>query len=206
MEDKDINLIDTFATLHRRRKPIIIATLCCFLFGVFLAIFAPRTYRSQCVFVPQTNQSFSASRYSSIASIIGMDLDISGTDGPINPKVYPFILQNDGYLRELMYTPVHFDKAEEPITLYEYFTNPKYQKFNLVSTIERYTVGLPFRLMHSLVPKEDYTASLETFNATLDTASATASVSAFAPVRLTKAEDDIARILVKMVTIDVSNH
>ncbi|MBR5056160.1 MAG: hypothetical protein IKX03_03075, partial [Bacteroidales bacterium] len=193
MEDKDINLADALSPLRKRRKLIIIVTACCFLFGVFLALFAPRVFRSQCVFVPQTNQSFAASRYSSIASIIGMDLDISGTDGPINPKVYPFILLNNGYLKDLMYTPVHFEKSSTPITLYEYYTNPDYQKFNLVSAIGKYTIGLPFLLLRKMMPKQKYVTEVETFNSTLDSTVTT----------LTKAEDDVARILAKQVTIDV---
>ncbi len=193
MEERDINLADSLALLKKKRKVIIITTVCCFLIGVFLALFAPRTFRSQCVFVPQTNQSFSASRYSSIASMIGMDLDISGTDGPINPKVYPYILQNNSFLRDLMYTPVHFEKAAEPITLYEYYTHPEYQKFNLVRTIGKYTVGLPFMLLRAVMPKQKYESEVETFNSTLDSTVTT----------LTKVEDDIARILVKQVTVDV---
>ena len=192
MEERDINLVDTLSILKKRRKLIIIVTACCFLFGVFLALFAPRVFRSQCIFVPQTNQSFAASRYSSIASVIGVDLDISGTDGPINPKVYPFILQNNGYLKELMYTPVHFEKSPVPITLYEYYTNPDYQKFNLVSSIGKYTIGLPFMLLRSIMPKQKYVTDVETFNSTLDSTVTT----------LTKTEDDIARIRVKQVTID----
>ena len=193
MEERDINLADSLDILKRRRKLIIIVTACCFLFGVFLALFAPRVFRSQCVFVPQTNQSFAASRYSSIASMIGMDLDISGTDGPINPKVYPYILMNNGYLKELMYTPIHFEKSSSPITLFEYYTNPDYRKFNLVSAIGKYTIGLPFLLLRKMMPKQKYTTDVETFNSTLDST----------VITLTKAEDDIARILVKQVTVDV---
>jgi hypothetical protein len=193
MEERDINLADSLDILKRRRKLIIIVTACCFLFGVFLALFAPRVFRSQCVFVPQTNQSFAASRYSSIASMIGMDLDISGTDGPINPKVYPYILMNNGYLKELMYTPIHFEKSSSPITLYEYYTNPDYRKFNLVSAIGKYTIGLPFLLLRKMMPKQKYATDVETFNSTLDST----------VITLTKAEDDIARILVKQVTVDV---
>ena len=186
MEERDINLVDSLALLKKRRKVIIITTVCCFLFGVFLALFSPRTFRAQCIFVPQTNQSFSASRYSSIASMIGMDLDISGTDGPINPKVYPYILQNNSFLRDLMYSPVHFEKAAGPITLYEYYTHPEYQKFNLVKTVGKYTVGLPFMLLRAVMPRQKYESEVETFNSTLDSTVAT----------LTKTEDDIARILV----------
>lgn len=193
MEEREINLVDAIDILKRNRKPIIIATLSAFLFGVFLAIFSPRVFRSQCVFVPQTNQSFSASRYSSIASMIGMDLDISGTDGPINPKVYPFILLNHGYLKELMYTPIHFEKSQTPITLYEYYTNPEYQRFNIVNSIKRYTIGLPFMLMRTVMPKQKYDMDVMTFNSTLDSS----------VTKLTKIEDDIARILVKQVTLNV---
>lgn len=194
MEEKDINVADLFSALKKRRKTVIIVTACCFAFGVFLALFSQRIYKSECIFVPQTNQSFSASKYSSLASMMGMDLDMSGSDGPISPKVYPNILYNSSYLKDLMYTEVHFEKADKPITLYDYYTNKEYQKFNLISTIKQYTIGLPFMLLSAILPdnsKRD--KDIELFNSTLDSTMVT----------LSPVEDKIARLLISSISINV---
>ncbi|MBQ7640615.1 MAG: hypothetical protein IJS91_06485, partial [Bacteroidales bacterium] len=122
-EEIDINLVDSFSTLWRRRGRILLITGIFFLLGIFVAIFAPERFRSQCVFVPQVSQGLS-SRYASLASLAGISLDLANVnDGQINPRVYPFILKHSGFQKELMYTEIHFAKAEQPITLYDYFTN-----------------------------------------------------------------------------------
>ena len=191
-EEKDINLADIIGRMWKHRKLFIVVCGICAAFAVFLAIFSPRVYKSECVFVPQTNQSFS-SRYSSIASMMGMDLDIGGNDGPINPRVYPYLLENPNYLRELMYSKVHIDGFEEPVTVYDYYTDERYQKFNLVTSLKRYTIGLPGLLIKKMLPDKKHDKDVETFN----------SVKADSIPVLTDAEDAVARILSKSITLDV---
>lgn len=194
MEEKDINLVDVLSIFKKGRKTIIITTAVFFAIGVFLALFSPRSFKAECIFVPQTNQSFSASKYSSIASMMGMDLDMSGSDGPISPKVYPNILENKSYLKDLMYTPIHFEKSETPITIYDYCTHNEYRKFNLVSTIEQYTIGLPFMLLGAIMPdRSKHEKDVEIFNSTLDSTMVT----------LTYTEDKVARFLKNSIDIDV---
>lgn len=196
MEDKDINVAELFGKIAGRRKLIIITTLICFCIGVFLAIFSPRVFKSQCVFVPQSNQSFSSSRYSSIASMIGMDLDISGNDGPISPKVYPFILKNPSFLKELMYTPIHFKDSTEPYSFYEYMTEPSHQSFNIVKAIGKYTIGLPYLIMYAVLP-DRHEADVNVSPSVLAADSAL--------VRLSKQEAKVARILSKKIDLDVDS-
>lgn len=192
-KEKDINLVELFRQLWHHKKLIIIVCACCFAFAVFLAIFSPRVYKSECVFVPQTNQSFS-SRYSSLASMIGMDLDMGGGDGPISPKVYPFIFENRNFLRDLMYTKIHFEDVEEPIAIYDFFTDEKYAKFNLVTSIKKYTIGLPGLLLSKMIPHKKHDQDVETFNSVLSEENLPA---------LTRTEDKVAMMLEKIVSIDV---
>ncbi len=192
-EEKDINIIELLSQLWHHKKLIIIVCACCFAFAVFLAIFSPRVFKSECVFVPQTNQSFT-SRYSSIASMMGMDLDIGGADGPISPKVYPYIFENKNFLRDLMYTKIHFEDFEEPVALYDYFTDDRYSKFNLITSIKKYTIGLPFMLIGKLIPDNKHDKDVEKFNSILSDDALPA---------LTWDEDKIARMLGKIVSIDV---
>lgn len=191
-EEKDINLADLIGRMWKHRKLFIIVCGACAAFAVFLAIFSPRTFKSECVFVPQTNQSFT-SRYSSIASMIGMDLDMGGNDGPISPRVYPYILENPNYLRDLMYTKVHIEGFAEPVSIYDFYTDEQYHKFNLITSIKKYTIGLPGLLLSKMLPDKKHDKDVETFNAFK-----TDSIPA-----LTDAEDAVARILSKSVTLDV---
>lgn len=196
-EEKDINLVDVLRRLWSRKKLILIVCLCCFAVAVFLAIFSPRVYKAGCSFVPQTNQSFSA-KYSSIASMIGMDLDMGGSDGPISPKVYPEILKNPNFQHDLMYTKIHFKDVPEPISIYDYYTDKKYRKFNIVEAIVQYTVGLPRLIMYAVLPGDDS----EKYVQSVQSVSADSAAVECIPA-LTKSEFKVAKILKKSVKMDV---
>lgn len=157
--DRNVDIKGVFSLLRAYRKAIIITTACFMAFGLFLAIFSPREFKATSVFVPQTNQSFT-SRYSSIASMMGLDMDMSGSDGPISPKVYPLFLGNPEFLRDLMYSPIHFSTSDEPITIYDYYTNPDYQKSNVVNSVLQYTIGLPGLIIGALSPDREDAATV----------------------------------------------
>ncbi len=199
-EEIDINLVDSFSTLWRRRGRILLITGIFFLLGIFVAIFAPERFRSQCVFVPQVSQGLSG-RYASLASLAGISLDLANSnDGQINPRVYPFILKHSGFQKELMYTEIHFAKAEQPITLYDYFTNDEYHKFNLFETVGKYTIGLPRIIAHNMAPKP---TDVESQIATMLGGGETPST---LPVySLTKKEYEVARIINRCLKLEVDS-
>ena len=200
MKDVDIDLIGSFAKIWKRRKTIWIITLIAFLLGIFVAIFAPERFRSQCIFVPQVSQGMSG-RYASLAAMAGISIDLSSAnDGQINPRVYPFILKHSGFQKELMETPIHFSKASEPITLYTYFTEDEYHKFNLFETVAKYTIGLPKLIAHSMAPKPtDVESELSRM---LGEGSAPATLPVYT---LTKKEYEVARIIKRRIKLEVDS-
>ena len=214
-----MSLMPFFGKLWDRRRFIIVVTLVFMLFGLFLAIFSPKEYMARTVFVPQTNQSF-ASRYSSIASMMGLDMDMSGNDGPISPKVYPIILSNPSFLRDLMYSPIHFSVSREPISIYDYYTCEEYRKTNPVEFLARYTIGLPGLIIGALRGNEGEDELPQDFAADSDgdavaadgvTADGTPpDVAANAPadgipavIRLNRSETAVAKLLYSNITMEV---
>lgn len=199
-EEVDVDLFDSFARIWKRRKTIFLITAIAFLIGIFVAIFAPERFRAQCVFVPQVSQGLS-SRYASLASLAGVSLDLSGVnDGQINPRVYPFILKHTGFQKELMYTEIHFAKAAEPITLYDYFTDDQYHKFNLFETIGKYTIGLPRLIAHNMAPKPtDVESQIVTMLGGGETPESLPIYS------LTKKEYEVARVINRCLKLEVDS-
>lgn len=196
-EEVNIDLYGFLARIWRRRKQILITTAIFFGIGIFVAVFSPERFRSQCVFVPQMSQGLS-SRYSSLASLAGLSLDMgTANEGQINPRVYPFILKHAGFQKELMETKVHFSKAEEPISLYTYFTDDSYHKFNLFATVGKYTIGLPRLIAHRMAPKPT-NVEAELSKMLGDEAAATLPVCS-----LTKNEYEVARIIGRKLKLDV---
>ena len=198
-EEVDIDLIGSLAKIWKRRKAIFLITLIFFLLGLFVAIFAPERFRSQCIFVPQVSQGMSG-RYASLAAMAGISLDLSNAnDGQINPRVYPFILKHSGFQKELMETPIHFAKASEPITLYTYFTDDQYRKFNLFETVAKYTIGLPKLIAHKAAPKPtDVEAELARMLGEGETP-------ALPVYTLTKKEYEVARVIKRCIKLEVDS-
>lgn len=200
-DDAGIDIFALFSSIWKKRYTVLKITLCCMAFGLFLALFSPERYTSQCVFVPQMSQGMN-SKYSSIASVMGLDMALSssGTDGQVNPKLYPLVLNNPQYLKDLMYCKVHVEKASEPVTFYDYYSTKDYRKFNLVGFLAQYTIGLP-RTIIGLFRKEKDAVVFDESN--MNVSDCPAKVEIHPVIRMTKAEDDVARILFKSLKMDV---
>ncbi len=93
--------------------------------------------------VPQTGQKSPGGSLGGLAAMAGINLGSMSSGEVLSPTVYPVIMANVNFQKELMYSKFHFKGVEEPVSLYEYYTDKKYQKFSLTSAIKKYTIGLP---------------------------------------------------------------
>jgi len=143
VDESEIDIMAIIARLWEKRKFIITIT-CVFAFiGVFVALFSPKVYTSSCTFVPQTSKKTTSSSISSLAALAGINMSNMSSGETLSPLIYPQILNNIEFKKELMYSKIKFADYEEPITLIDYYTNPEYAQFNLIGTIKKYTIGLP---------------------------------------------------------------
>ena len=205
--DVKIDFGQLFRDCKENRKRIIKITLAFFLFGVFIAFASPESYTSRCVFVPQFSQGL-GSRFSSLASMASLDMDLLSTsESNINPKVYPGILEHPGFQLDLMHTKMHFEKADEPIELYDYVTEREYQKFNLLGTVKHYTIGLPGILKDALLPKTEvmqFTDSSSVLSAVEDESGMTAELRGARIYRMTEKEANVAKYILSSLDLDVN--
>lgn len=130
-------------SLWMNRKSILLITLLFSLLGIFIAIFTPNTYSASCTFVPQTNQKNTGGSISGLAAMAGINLGNLNTGEILSPSVYPKIMKNVNFQKEIIYSKYHFKDINEPISLFEYYSNKKYQKFSFASFLKKYTIGLP---------------------------------------------------------------
>ena len=65
-----------------------------------------------------------------------------------SPLAYPKIVTSTPYQLELIYTPVHYQKVDHPVSMYTYFK--EYTKPSVMGVIKKYTIGLPFTLLGML--------------------------------------------------------
>jgi len=139
----EIDIMALLMKVWAKRKSILLATCCFFIMGIIVALCTPRKYIATRVFIPQSNSSSSRSGgLSSLASLAGISLG-DDMDGPMSPFAYPHILSNVEFQKELMMTPVNFDGIDEAVPLYDYYTDPQYDKHPFLTGVKKYTIGLP---------------------------------------------------------------
>ena len=155
-EEYDDDAIDFKALasqLWNRRKYILKVVGVCAALGFLFAIFQTPVYVARCSFVPQSSSSRGSSSLSSLAAIAGINMGDMTSSQTLSPLVYPQLLSNTEFSKELMNTPLHFKKFQEPISLYTKMTDRRYQTFNLGAAVKQYTIGLPFLILQAIKGK-----------------------------------------------------
>ena len=147
-EEEGIDIMALLKGLWDGRKTIIIVTAVFMVLGLVAALTMKRTYNVSTVMVPQMN-SRSNSSLSSLASLAGIDLSsMNSTGGDLSPLVYPQIVNSVPFRRELIYTPLHYQKADTAVSMYTYFK--EYTKPTVMGTVVKYTIGLPGVIMKAI--------------------------------------------------------
>lgn len=160
MEKEDtIDLVALVRKVWVKRKLVLIITGAFMALGLFIALLTPNQYTAQCTLVPQTGQQRSGGNLGGLAAMAGINLGSVGSGEVLSPNVYPNIIKNVEFQKELIHSLYVFEDVEEPVTYYNYVTDPQYRKFNLLGTIKKYTVGLPGTILGAIrgEPEENNT-------------------------------------------------
>ena len=150
--EDEIDLIALVKSLWISRKKILKITSLFLILGVIVALSSPVVYTASSTFIPQSNNSGGSSSLSGVASLIGINLggNLSGTEIP--PSIYPQIIQSVPFKRELLAFNTS-PKGSLPVTLEGFLLNSA-DNFNVISTIKKYTISLPFTIL-AAIKKED---------------------------------------------------
>ena len=153
-DNDEIDLIALAKTLWNGRRTIIKYTVICAVFGLVLALITPKEYTSSTVMVPQTSgTSSSMGSLSSLASLAGVNLSSLGSSETLSIDVYPQIISSVPFQLELMNTKFQFQELDQPVTLYDYYT--EYAKPGVLASAKKYTIGLPRVILKALKPTTD---------------------------------------------------
>ncbi len=118
-EEEGLDIMALVRNLWEGRKTIIIVTAIFIALGLVAALTMKRSYTVTSTMVPQM-KSRSSSSLSSLASLAGIDLGMSNTGSDLSPLIYPQIVSSVPFRRELMYTPLHYEKADTMVSMYTY--------------------------------------------------------------------------------------
>jgi len=153
VEDDEIDLIVLAKTIWSGRKIIITSLIVFMILGLFVAIFSPKEYTASSTMVPQLSNSKSKlGGLSSLAAMAGFNLDMNIETSELSPLVYPQIVESVPFQLELMETPFTFSDIDHPVSLFEYYKD--YAKTDVISSVKKYTLGLPFVILTALKPKK----------------------------------------------------
>ncbi|MDR0333411.1 MAG: lipopolysaccharide biosynthesis protein [Dysgonamonadaceae bacterium] len=189
-QEQEIDLKNIIKRLWKNRKFILVIIAISLLLGVFVAYTSPISYTANITVVQQTGQG--SGSLGDFFSMIGMNLGASLSGDILSPTIYPRIVSSVPFCKEIMATPIVVEKSKGvPITLYEYYTNERYQTRSLLNDIKRYTIGLPGVILSIIRPSSSpYTADTCKINGI---------------IALTASERDVLEIIRENMRIENNN-
>ena len=162
----EIDLKEILIKIWRERKFILIVTGIFFLLGIFIAFTSPVSYTASCTVVPQSGEK-PGGNLGGLASMMGVNLGSGMSGETLSPTVYPHIVKSAPFCKEIMATPITVEKSSTPITLYEYYTNKKYQPKNVLNGVKKYTIGLPGTILSAVRSDDDAQESTISYTDTI---------------------------------------
>ena len=181
-QEDSIDVIALLTTLWQSRKFIVKTILVFLILGVLISLLSPVKYSASTVFVPQLGSEVKApSGLSSLASLAGINLSSGNQGGDISPLLYPNLSSNIPFKLALLSAPITEDTSDT-LDVQFYLLSQK-SGINILSTIKKYTIGLPGLL----------------FSSDTNTSSSQSSL-----ISLTEEEEELVEMLSEKYTVSVN--
>ncbi len=122
-KNRNMDLVGIVTMLWQHRKRLILNCVYGGLIAIVVAYSIPKEYTSTVVMAPELSSSSSLTGgLGSLASLAGVDLNLSGGEDALYPDLYPQIVESTPFLCELMDMEVSGMYRKEPVTtdLYHY--------------------------------------------------------------------------------------
>ena len=143
-EEQEIDLVELIRLMWLNRWLVIKITGVAMVLGLMVALFSKKEYTASCDIVLQSSSGSTSSSMSSLAALAGINIgQMQNNVRALSPYVYENILNSTSYRKELMYTVMDFEKADRPVSFYEYFTSEEFNKPGVMDYVKKYTIGLP---------------------------------------------------------------
>ena len=154
-EEQEIDLVALIKKLWLNKGLIIKLTAVFMVVGVLVALFSSKVYTASCDVVPQVTKTKSGNM-STLAKLAGVDLGQDQSTKMLSPYVYENVMKSTTFRKDLMQTKIDFEKADRPVSFYEYYTSEEFNKPNIIDYIKKYTIGLPYVILNAIKGEETY--------------------------------------------------
>ena len=179
-------IIDTFNLIHIIREDKKMMSLFLFLaaiLGLAIAFGTPKEYKASVMLAPETSTANNlTSGISSLASMVGMDMNFGNNSDAIYPELYPDLIQSSDFLVNLFPIQVETKDGSLRTDYYDYLKNHNKKGWWMV----------PAHWLHVLVEKM-----------TADDVPYQGDGNKVNPFRLTKEQFNIAHIISKSIDCQV---
>ena len=140
-QEDSIDIIALLQSIWTGKKLILKTGLVFMILGLFIAIFSQNEYTASTTIVPQSSSEKPGGSIGGLAALAGINLGSVGQQSSISPTLYPQILTNISFQKELLETLITIEGQDKKITYKEYYTNV--YSPSVLSSIKKYTIGLP---------------------------------------------------------------
>jgi len=140
-QEDSIDIIALLQSIWTGKKLILKTVLVFMILGLFIAVFSPNEYTASITIVPQSSSEKPGGSIGGLAALAGINLGSVGQQSSISPTLYPQILTNISFQKELLETLITIEGQDNKITYKEYYTNV--YSPSVLSSIKKYTIGLP---------------------------------------------------------------
>ena len=140
-QEDSIDIIALLQSIWTGKKLILKTVLVFMILGLFIAVFSQNEYTASITIVPQSSSEKPGGSIGGLAALAGINLGSVGQQSSISPTLYPQILTNISFQKELLETLITIEGQDNKITYKEYYTNV--YSPSVLSSIKKYTIGLP---------------------------------------------------------------
>lgn len=154
IQNDEIDLIEVAKTIWKGRKLILKVTGIFLLLGLFVAFGSKVEYEASCKLMPESQEGMKPNMggLGSLAGLAGINLDMGGS-GALTPELYPEIAKSVPFLLKILNEPIHFEKQDTTTTSYIFFK--EVDQPSIISSVIKYTIGLPFVIKGWLFESEE---------------------------------------------------
>jgi len=144
-EDDSIDLVALVKSIWTERRFVLKVSLGFAVLGLLVGFLTPKTFTATSTFVPQTAGEKPSGSLSGLAALAGIDLSAGSSGSDIPATLYPKVLASVPFKQEILSTSIIFES--DTLTFQQYLLN---QSPVVLSSIKKYTIGLPGLLLTSL--------------------------------------------------------
>lgn len=175
----NINIPELFNIIVEKKKALIVCFFITAVVAVVVSFSIPRIYKSNVTLSPESSISSGFSSFSSLAEMVGLNINMASGSDAIYPEIYPDLIGSNDFLVSLFDVEVISLDSTIHTTYYDYIQNKQKSPW----------WTLPVGWIKSLIPQDDNGIQQDG--------------NAPNPFMLTKEQDDVAKSISRNINCSV---